>query len=64
MTLVPVNLKSWMNLTDTPEDVQKEITNLMQADLAGGSKTGFMPYIKDNQIIYGRNRIGCGWKPV
>ena len=51
-TLVPVNLKSWMNLTGTPEDVQKEITNLMQAELAGGSKTGFAPYIKDNQIMF------------
>lgn len=51
-TLVPVNLKSWMELTDTPEDVQKEITNLMKAELAGGGKTGFSPYIKDSQIMF------------
>lgn len=51
-TLVPVNLKSWMELMDTPEDVQKEITNLMKAELAGGSKTGFSPYIKDSQIMF------------
>ena len=38
---LPVNLKNWMELTDTPENVQKEITNLMKAELAGGSKTGF-----------------------
>lgn len=50
--LVPVNLKSWMNLTDAPEDTQKEITDLMKADLSGGSKTGFSPYIKDNQIMF------------
>ncbi len=40
-TLVPVNLKSWMELTDTSEDVQEEITNLMKAELEGGRKTGF-----------------------
>lgn len=51
-TLVPVNLKSWMELTDTPEDVQKEITDLMQAELAGGSKTGFSPYNKESQIMF------------
>ena len=37
-TLVLVNLNSWLELTDTPEDVQKEITDLMKAELAGGSK--------------------------
>ena len=51
-TLVPVNLKSWMELTGTPEDVQKSITDLMEAELAGGSKTGFSPYIKDSQIMF------------
>ena len=49
---MPVNLKSWMELTDTPEDVQKEITDLMQAELAGGSKTGFSPYHKESQIMF------------
>ena len=51
-TLVPVNLKSWMELTGTPEDVQKGITNLMNAELEGDSKTGFSPYIKDSQIMF------------
>ena len=51
-TLVPVNLKSWMELTDTPEDVQKEITNLMKAELEGGRKTGFSPYNKHSQIMF------------
>ena len=51
-TLVPVNLKSWMKLTGTPEDVQKSITDLMEAELAGGSKTGFSLYIKDSQIMF------------
>lgn len=51
-TLVPVNLNSWLELTDTPEDVQKEITDLMKAELAGGSKTGFSPYNKESQIMF------------
>ena len=51
-TLVPVNLKSWMELADTPEDVQKEITDLMKAELAGGRKTGFSPYCKEFQIMF------------
>jgi ubiquinone/menaquinone biosynthesis C-methylase UbiE len=52
LTLVPVNLQSWMNLTDTPSDVQKEIISLMQDDLSGGSKTGFFPYLQDGQIMF------------
>ena len=51
-TLVPVNLTSWMKLTDTPEGVQKEITNLMKAESEGGSKTGFSPYHKESQIMF------------
>lgn len=51
-TLVPVNLESWMELTDTPDDVRKEIVDLMKKDLSGGDKTGFSPYIKDSQIMF------------
>lgn len=51
-TLVPVELKNWMDLTGTPEDTQKEITDLMKADLSGGCKTGFSPYIKDSKIMF------------
>lgn len=51
-TLVPVNLQSWMNLTNTPEDIQKEIVKKMEIDLDGGAKTGFYPYIKDEQIWF------------
>lgn len=51
-TLVPVNLKSWMELTDTPEATKKEIVDLMRADISGGSKTGFAPYSKESQILF------------
>ena len=52
MTLVPVNLQKWMDLTDTPTDVQEKIIERMDADLSGGAKTGFNPYIKDEQIWF------------
>lgn len=51
-TLVPVDLKNWMELADTPEDVQKEIVDLMKDDLSGGRKTGFSPYIKGSRIMF------------
>ena len=51
-TLVPVNLESWMALTDTPGDTRETIIGMMKEDLAGGRKTGFAPYIKDGQIMF------------
>ncbi len=51
-TLVQVNLNSWMELTNTPENIQKQIIALMKDDLSGGNKTGFSPYIKDGQIMF------------
>ena len=51
-TLIPVKLKNWMELTDTSENIQKEITELMKNDLAGGERTGFSPYIQDSQIMF------------
>ena len=51
-TLVPVNLQSWMDLTSTPEDIQKDIIDKMEYDLNGGDKTGFNPYIKEGQISF------------
>lgn len=51
-TLVPVNLQSWLDLTNTPEHVQKEIVKKMENDLNGGTPTGFYPYIKDGQIWF------------
>lgn len=49
---IPVNLQSWMNLTNTPEDIQKDIIKRMEMDLNNGDKTGFYPYIKDGEIYF------------
>lgn len=51
-TLIPVKLNNWMELTDTPKDVQEKIIELMKNDLAGGCKTGFSPYVKEGQIMF------------
>ena len=37
-TLVPVNLQSWMDLTNTPEDIQKEIILKMKNELNNEKK--------------------------
>ena len=49
---VPVNLQSWMDLTNTKEDVQKDIMKRMKADLENDVQTGFYPYVKDGQIFF------------
>ena len=51
-TFVPVNLQSWMDLTSTPENIQKEIILRMENELNNGAKTGFYPYIKDGEICF------------
>lgn len=52
LTQIPVNLQSWMELTDTSEDTQREIMDLMKKELTGGEKTGFFPYVEDGQIMF------------
>ena len=51
-TYVPVNLQSWMDLTDTPKNIQEDIVRRMTEDLNGGDKTGFYPYIKEGKICF------------
>ena len=52
ITYVPVNLQSWMNLTDTPSDIQENIVRRMTEEINGGDKTGFYPYIKEGEICF------------
>ncbi len=51
-TKIEMSLTEWMELTKTPADIRDEITAKMQDDLAGGAKTGFYPYRKDDQIFF------------
>lgn len=47
---IPQDLEGWMDVTHTPEDVRKVIRAAMETELAGGKKTGFAPYRKENGI--------------
>lgn len=51
-TLVPVNLDSWMELTETPKEIREKIIALMKNDIYGGCPTGFAPYLQENKIMF------------
>ena len=50
-------LKSWLALTNTPEDVQDEITERMKREMSGGEKTGFSPYMENGEICFNQRWI-------
>ena len=49
---IPQRLESWLSLTKTPRSVCREIRRRMQADIDGGKKTGFCPYIQEGDIFF------------
>ena len=51
------SLKSWLALTKTPESVCKEITKRMEMELGGEIKTGFSPYIENEEICFDQRWI-------
>lgn len=51
-TRIPVGLIPWLELTNTPAAIQAQITALMEAELAGGEKTGFAPYRENGEICF------------
>ena len=51
------NLKSWLALTKTPEQIQAEITERMKNDMDGTDKTGFFPYMEHNEICFNQKWI-------
>ena len=51
-TKIPVRLSAWMELTKTPEAVQKDIVQMMERDMAGDFNTGFHPCRKDGEIWF------------
>jgi ubiquinone/menaquinone biosynthesis C-methylase UbiE len=52
VTPLPQSLTSWMELTNTRNDVRKEIESMMNDELNGGKPTGFHPYMKDGEIYF------------
>ena len=51
-TIIPVSLSAWMQLTNTPDDIGKEIESMMKAELQNGNPTGFRPYLKNDEIYF------------
>lgn len=51
-TEIQQNLKNWLALTKTPELIQTEIINRMNADINGEEKTGFSPYMENGKIYF------------
>lgn len=54
---IPVSLQGWMDFTNTSEDKQQEIRQLMERDMAGEINTGFSPYRKENQIYFNHHWV-------
>ena len=48
----PVSLSAWLTLTKTPDNVGKEIENMMKAEMLNGNPTGFRPYLQDGEIYF------------
>ena len=51
-TTIQVSLSAWLELTNTPNVVGKDIENMMNAELQGGDLTGFKPYLQDGEIYF------------
>lgn len=56
-TAIPVSLEGWMNLTSTPENLKREIGQLMKDDITGKAVTGFSPYYKQDEIYFNHHWI-------
>ncbi|MCL5123492.1 MAG: methyltransferase domain-containing protein [Deltaproteobacteria bacterium] len=51
-TIIPVSLAGWLALTNTPDNVGKEIESLMKAEIQNGNPTGFRPYLQNDEIYF------------
>ena len=55
ITEIPMNLNSWMTLTDVPLNIREQIICDMKNDISGLTKTGFNPYIENSEIMFNHN---------
>lgn len=56
-TDIPVSLEAWMELTKPDEEIRAKIRSMMQTDMDGSCKTGFDPYIKDDEMYFNQHWI-------
>ena len=56
-TEMPQRLEDWLALTQTPETICEQIREYMRADINGQEKTGFSPYMKNDDIFFAHKWI-------
>ena len=56
-TEIQQHLENWLALTKTPDNVQKDITERMLADIENKDKTGFSPYMANEAICFNQKWI-------
>ena len=56
-TEIQQRLNSWLALTKTPENTQREITRQMLMEISGGPKTGFSPYMEQENICFNQKWV-------
>lgn len=63
-TPIPVNLQNWLALTHATAEICQQITARMEAELQGGTPTGFAPYNDGNTIKFDQQwTLLIGHKP-
>ena len=53
--IIPMNLSSWMSLTDPEQSDQEEIRNALMTELTGGEACGMSPYMENGKIMFHRH---------
>ena len=56
-TEIPQRLENWLALTRTPDLIREKIRQRMRADVTGNDKTGFSPYLKNNDIFFNQKWV-------
>lgn len=50
--IIHMKLNEWMKLTKVPDETKARITSAMKSEISGGEKTGFSPYINNEEICF------------
>lgn len=52
ITVIPMKLRPWMDLTGIDFNTRQTIKEAMQRDICDGVKTGFEPYSENGEIMF------------
>ena len=53
--VLPMNLRSWLSLTNPDPAVQREIRDALAEELSGGEACGISPYMENGEIMFHRH---------